>query len=89
VSTTVSVQEGEWDEVGDWMWKHRDSYNGLAVLPFQDHSFQQAPFEECDAATYERLAARVFDLDLAKVRENVDDTDFGQAAACAGGACEV
>ena len=89
VSTTVSVQESEWDDVGRWMWTHRNSYNGLAVLPFQDHSFKQAPFEACDEATYARMAAKVFDLDLSRVREASDDTDFGQTVACAGGACEV
>lgn len=89
VSTTVSVRAEEWDAVGQWMWKFRDCYNGLCVLPYNEHTYKQAPFEECDEATYKRLAAHAFDMDLTQVHEEYDETDFGQAPACVGGACEI
>ena len=45
VSATISIKDDEWVDVGEWMWKNRDSYNGLSVLPYSDHTYKQAPFE--------------------------------------------
>eukprot|EP00730_Choanoeca_flexa_P013605 TRINITY_DN5504_c0_g1_i1.p1 TRINITY_DN5504_c0_g1~~TRINITY_DN5504_c0_g1_i1.p1 ORF type:complete len:649 (+),score=134.90 TRINITY_DN5504_c0_g1_i1:143-2089(+) len=89
VSTTVSVRQEEWDAVGEWMWKHRDSYNGLCVLPHSEHTYQQAPFEDCDEQTYHRLSQHAYDIDLTEVKEQQDETAFSMAPACAGQQCDI
>ena len=89
ISATISVKDGEWESVGEWMWKNRDSYNGLSVLPYDGGSYKQAPFEDCDELTYERMMNSLTDLDLTKIIEVDDNTNLSGEIACAGGACEV
>jgi ribonucleoside-diphosphate reductase alpha chain len=88
VSATISIDK-EWEEVGQWMWDNREVYNGLSVLPYFGGTYKQAPFEDItDIQYYERLS-HLKSIDLTKVMELDDTVDFGQVAACAGGACEV
>ena len=89
VSATVSIREHEWPAVGEWMWENQDSYNGLSVLPFSDHTYKQAPFEDCTVETYDKLFATLSEVDLSGVVEMADYTDQKGEAACAGGACEI
>jgi ribonucleoside-diphosphate reductase alpha chain len=89
ISATISVRDGEWKSVGEWMWKNRNSYNGLSVLPYDGGSYKQAPFEDCDELTYERMMNSLTDLDLTKIIEVDDNTNLSGEIACAGGACEV
>jgi len=89
VSATVSVKEDEWVEVGDWMWENRDSYTGLSVLPFSDHSYKQAPFESCDKETFDKLFESLKNVDLSQVFEAQDDTDLQSELACVAGNCTV
>ncbi len=89
VSATISIQQDEWEVVGDWMWENRESYNGLSVLPYWGGTYQQAPFEDISEEQYNTRIATLKDLDLSNVREQEDHVDFGQVAACAGGACEI
>lgn len=89
VSATISVGEDEWEKVGQWMWDNRAVYNGLSVLPRNDHSYVQAPFTECTKEEYEELYAKLESVDLTKIVEESDTTDLKGEAACAGGACEV
>ena len=89
VSATISVREGEWETVGDWMWRHQEFYNGLSVLPAFDHTYKQAPFEDITEEEYNTRINALKSIDLTKVVELDDTVDFGQVAACAGGACEV
>jgi ribonucleoside-triphosphate reductase len=89
VSATVSIRDHEWPAVGEWMWENQDNYNGLSVLPFSDHTYKQAPFEDCTVETYDKLFASLSDVDLSKVVELADFTDAKGEAACAGGACEI
>jgi len=89
VSATISIKEGEWPIVGDWMWNNREVYNGLSVLPYWDHTYQQAPFEDITEEEYNKRIAALQTLDLTKVTELDDSVDFGQVVACAGGACEI
>lgn len=89
VSATVSVGEKEWSDVGEWMWNNRESYNGLAVLPRYEHTYVQAPFEECTKEKYEELFSKIKDIDFSEVKEDTDDTNLTDQAACAGGACEI
>jgi len=89
VSATVSVGEDEWEVVGQWMWENRDCYNGLSVLPRNDHTYMQAPFEECSKEKFEQLYSKLQNIDLTKVIELGDNTDLKGEAACAGGLCEI
>ncbi len=89
VSATISIKENEWDLTGQWMWDNRDYYNGLSVLPYSNHTYKQAPFEDCDKETYEKLLKTLNNIDLTKVIELDDNTDLSGEAACAGGNCEI
>jgi len=89
VSATISIKNEEWEEVGEWMWENRKFYNGLSVLPFDGHTYKQAPFEDCDEETYNKLMSTLSEIDLSKVVETEDLTDLAGEVACAGGACEV
>ena len=89
VSATISVKEDEWEDVAKWMWRERKHYNGLSVLPFSDHTYQQAPFEDCTKEDYEELMKALTEVDLSKVTEVEDMTDLAGEVACAAGACEV
>jgi ribonucleoside-diphosphate reductase alpha chain len=79
----------EWEVVGDWMWRHQEFYNGLSVLPSFDHTYKQAPFEDITEEEYNTRINSLKSIDLTKVMELDDTVDFGQVAACAGGACEI
>ena len=89
VSATVSIKDGDWDLVGEWMWNNREAYNGLSVLNYDGGTYTQAPFEDCTKEEYERLMKSLTDVDLSKVIELTDETDLKGELACAGGACEV
>ena len=89
VSATVSIKEEEWEEVGEWMWKNRDSYTGLSVLPFSEHSYKQAPFEDCDKETFEKLFETLKEVKVDHVFETADETDLQGELACAGNNCQI
>ncbi len=89
VSATISLHENEWTDAGEWMWDNRNHYNGLAVLPFNGGTYQQAPFEDCSKEKYEAMLATLEGVDLTKIVEEDDNTDLKGEAACAGGACEI
>ncbi len=89
VSATITVKPDEWVTVGDWMWNNRKHYNGLSILPFADHTYKQAPFEDCDEETYSTMLKSLVNVDLDKVAESEDNTDLSGEIACAGGACEI
>ena len=89
VSATISIKEDEWEDVANWMWLNRHYYNGLSVLPYDGGTYQQAPFEDCDANTYEELSKSLSEVDLTQVVETQDNTDLSGELACAGGQCEI
>jgi ribonucleoside-diphosphate reductase alpha chain len=90
VSATISVKDGDWEEVGKWMWENRACYNGLSVLPFDGGtSYKQMPFETISKEEYEKLAKNLENIDLTQVIELDDNTDLSGELACSGGQCEV
>lgn len=89
VSVTISIRENEWDEVGEWMWENKDTYNGISVLPYSGGSYQQLPFEDISEKEYNRLYELLADIDLSQAVEKEDNTDLSGEAACAGGACDI
>ena len=89
VSATVSLKEDEWELAGEWMWENRAHYNGLSVLPYSDHTYKQAPFEDCTKEVYEEMFRSLAAIDLTQVIETEDETDLKSEAACAGNSCEI
>ena len=89
ISATVSIRSHEWDAVGNWMWTHRDSFNGLSVLPYDGGSYIQAPFQDITKEEYERLVETLHDVDLTGVIELEDNTEHSQEVACSGGKCDI
>jgi ribonucleoside-diphosphate reductase alpha chain len=89
VSATVSLKDDQWDSAGEWMWKNRDHYNGLAVLPHDGGTYVQAPFEDITKQKYDEMSRTLQGVDLTKVVELEDKTDLSGELACAGGNCEI
>ena len=89
VSATITVKDKEWSEVGEWMWKNRNNYNGLSILPYNGGTYKQAPFEECTEEKYNKALRHLVEINLEKVIETEDQTDLKGEVACAGGACEL
>jgi ribonucleoside-diphosphate reductase alpha chain len=89
VSATISVKQEEWENVGKWMWENRKTFNGLSVLPYDNGSYTQAPFEDIDESTYKKMEKHLSNIDLTMVTETTDETDLNGQVACAGGACEI
>jgi ribonucleoside-diphosphate reductase alpha chain len=91
-SITVSVKEHEWPEVGAWVWKHFDEMSGVSFLPFSDHVYAQAPYQDCDKETYEALLDKMpksIDWTLLAKYETQDMTTGSQELACVAGGCEI
>lgn len=89
VSLTVSYKPEEEAEVKQWMWENREIYNGISLLPYDGGTYVQAPFEEIDKETYERLIAVFPDIDLNSVNYGGTVDERVGESACAGGNCEV
>ena len=89
VSATISLKDDDWELAGEWMWKNREHYNGLSVLPHDGGSYTQAPFEDISKERYDELVKSLQDVDLTNVVEIDDNTNLSGELACAGGSCEV
>ena len=89
-SVTISVRDDEWPEVGSWVWKHFDEISGVSFLPYSNHTYQQAPYEDCSEEEYkEQLAKTPSRIDWADFLEQEDNTTGQQTLACTAGACEL
>ena len=89
VSCTINVKQGEWKEVGQWVWDNRETYNAMSFLPEDLGSYKQAPFESITKEEYDELSKTLHTIDLRNVVEMSDSTNLVDQAACAGGACEI
>ncbi len=91
-SITVSVGEGEWPSVGGWVYDNFDMVSGVSFLPRSDHTYKQAPYEECSEERYLDLQARTpvsINWELLMNYENTDQTAGAQTAACGPDGCEI
>jgi ribonucleoside-diphosphate reductase alpha chain len=91
-SITVTVREEEWMEVGAWVYKHFDEVSGISFLPHSDHSYRQAPYQDCTKEEYEALLLKIptnVDWSELKNYEKVDTTSGTQTFACTGDKCEL
>ncbi len=89
VSATISLKANEWEEAGAWMWKNREYYNGLSVLPYNGGTYTQAPFEDITKTKFNEMVKSLDTVDLSNVMETEDNTDLSGELACSGGSCEV
>ena len=91
VSVTVYVKDHEWMAVGDWVYRNFDKIAGVSFLPHSDHSYRQAPYQECTEAEYEALLAQMpsFDWDALSQFEKDDSTVNTKELACTAGVCEI
>jgi ribonucleoside-diphosphate reductase alpha chain len=91
-SVTVSVKEDEWMEVGAWVYKNFDEVSGISFLPFSDHTYAQAPYQDITGGEYEQLYKQMPEsIDWSKLAdyEKEDTTSGGRELACTADACEM
>ena len=91
-SVTISVKEEEWVNVGNWCWDNFDYLSGVSFLPFSDHTYQQAPYQDIDKEQYESLQSKMpAKIDWSKLQdfEKEDNTRGSQELACTAGSCEL
>ena len=91
-SVTISVKEDEWVPVGAWCWENFEYLSGVSFLPFSDHTYQQAPYQDIDEKTYKKLVkAMPTTIDWTKLQdfEKEDNTKGSQELACTAGVCEL
>jgi ribonucleoside-diphosphate reductase alpha chain len=88
-SVTISVKEDEWVEVGAWVSKHFDEMSGVSFLPFSDHSYVQAPYEDITEEQYNQLMLADYKVNWEEFTEDDDNTEGAQQLACVSGVCEV
>ena len=91
-SITVSVKENEWLEVGAWVYENFDSMSGVSFLPFSEHTYKQAPYQDCKKEEYEILLDKMpKDVEWSKLAEyeKTDMTIASQELACVSGFCEI
>jgi len=91
-SVTISVKEDEWMEVGAWVYKNFDEVSGISFLPFSDHTYAQAPYQDIDEARYYALLHEMPEsIDWSKLAdfEKEDTTSGSKELACTADACEM
>tara|TARA_R110000787_G_scaffold50116_1_gene119803 strand:- start:904 stop:2805 length:1902 start_codon:yes stop_codon:yes gene_type:complete len=91
-SVTINVRKDEWMEVGMFVYKNFDEMSGVSFLPYDDHIYQQAPYQECDKDTYEELLEQMpISVDWSELSdyEKEDNTSGSQTLACSGDSCEI
>jgi ribonucleoside-diphosphate reductase alpha chain len=90
-SVTISVRDDEWMEVGAFVFKHFDEMSGVSFLPHSDHTYQQAPYQECTEEVYNDFSSKFGHIDWGKFQsyEKEDNTQSSQTFACSGDSCEI
>tara|TARA_R100001509_G_scaffold153620_1_gene114668 strand:- start:2160 stop:3365 length:1206 start_codon:yes stop_codon:yes gene_type:complete len=90
-SVTVTVRDDEWMEVGAFVYKHFDEMSGVSFLPHSEHTYQQAPYQDCTKDVYDKLSSEFGHIDWVKLQdyEKEDTTNSSQTFACSGDSCEI
>jgi ribonucleoside-triphosphate reductase len=91
-SVTISVRDEEWMEVGAFVYKHFDEMSGVSFLPHTDHTYQQAPYQDCTMEEYFELSQKMpkaIDWSELSEYEQEDNTAGMQTMACSGDVCEI
>lgn len=91
-SITVYYENKDFLEIGSWLWNNFDAVSGVSFLPYSDHTYAQAPYEDITEERYLDLAAEIpAGIDWAELGEyeHEDRTAGSHTLACSGGVCEV
>jgi ribonucleoside-triphosphate reductase len=91
-SVTINVKSEEWLEVGAFVYKHFDEMSGVSFLPFNEHTYQQAPYQDCGKSDYDMLKSvmpKKIDWSALSEYESEDNTSGSQTLACSGDSCEI
>jgi len=91
-SVTISVRDFEWMEVGAFVYKHFDEMSGVSFLPHSDHTYQQAPYQDCSKEEHDELLSTMpknIDWSDLSQYESEDNTAGSQTMACSGDTCEI
>ena len=91
-SVTITVRDNEWMDVGAFVFKHFDEMSGVSFLPHSDHTYQQAPYQDCTEEEYNDMLDKfVYDINWSQLAEyEKEDTTAGnQTFACSGDVCEI
>ena len=91
-SVTITVREHEWIEVGAWVYSNFNEIGGVSFLPHSDHTYRQAPYQECGKEEYEKMSKLMLkniDWDKLSEYEKEDNTIGSQELACSGNSCEL
>lgn len=91
-SITISVKEEEWMEIGAWVYGNFDMMSGVSFLPMSDHTYRQAPYQDCTKEQYDELFRKMpKNINWMKLQEyeEQDMTSGSQELACSAGSCEI
>ena len=90
-SQTVYYKEGDFLKIGAWVYENFDEVSGVSFLPYTDHVYKQAPYQEINKEVYEELSAKmpVLDWDKLAEYENIDTTETTRELSCTGDKCEL
>ena len=91
-SVTISVKEDEWVDTASWVYNNFDDISGISFLPFSDHTYKQAPYQDCSEEEYQELYSKMpknVDWTGLSDYEQKDYTAGSQELACSAGVCEV
>ncbi len=91
-SVTISVRESEWIGVANWVYLNWDVVGGISFLPYSNHTYRQAPYQDCDESTYNQFMADMpseIDWSLLSAYELEDTTTGSQTLACTSSSCEI
>ena len=91
-SVTISVKEEEWIDVGAWVYKNFDLMSGVSFLPYSEHTYKQAPYQDCNEKEYKDLLNKMptsVDWNKLSEYEKSDMTVGSQELACSAGSCEI
>jgi len=91
-SVTITVKEHEWMQVGAWVYDNFDYMSGISFLPFSEHSYKQAPYQDIEEKQYEEVSKMLpKEVDWSKLSEYelTDTTSGSQELACTAGVCEI
>ena len=91
-SVTINVKKDEWFGVGSFVYEHFDEMSGVSFLPYNEHTYQQAPYQEVGKSEYEELLSLMpTSIDWSKLKEyeKEDNTSGMQTLACSGDSCEI
>ena len=89
VSVTINIKQGEWKQVGEWMWTNRNDYTAMSCLPEDLGSYKQTPYETITEEQYSEMVTHLHNIDLRNVVEISDMTNLMDQQACMGSSCEI